>query len=306
MLPHLHIGGLKGAAITFAKPRIDVLTRVPPSLDAARLLKAFAKGVRPLLDSLHIPPQLRFKQDANELFLTLGPHRISVRTLGRSYWGEEGGDQAPEENDIWEYGPRAAWMEHDGIPGADGLEDAILESKGAVIIESVETPDPQTVVPVMAHLAAAAMTDAIAMIVPTSGAIHPADNALRDKLRQCQGILTALQYVVRTEVMPIEGDSPLVRIAVTSKEFWYIVYGLHPFGLPDVGLRFSTEEDDQGPMQEAAVDVQSFVAYLLNRRAPVPAGDTVTVGVGRTYRVVDGQFPAYPHGTCGRVELGPI
>jgi len=275
-------------------------------LDTARLLKRFAKSIRPVLDSLGIPTQLRFKEDADALRVTLGQHQVQIRTLGHSYWGEEDQDDIPEENDLWEYGPRASWMEHDALPGADGLEEAVMDSKGAIIIESVETPDPQMIMPVIAHLAAAAMTDTVAMIVPTSGAIHPANETLRDQLRQTRDIMTVLQYVTRTEITPIEGDSPLVRIAVSSEEFWYIVYGLHPFALPDVGLRFPIKEDDQGPMEAAAAAVQSFVTYMLDHGDPVPVGDTLTVGDGGSYRVAEGQFPSYQHSTCGQVELVPM
>lgn len=290
----------------FLRPRVDLLTRSSPRVDAKALLKSFSRSIRPVLESLSVGRELRYKETGVGLALTIGADRVSIRSVGPGYWvdEDEGQPAGQGENDLWEYGPRAAWKEEEGVDGAEGLEEAICESKGAIIIESMETPDPQAIIPVLAHLAAAASDDSVAMIIPTSGSIHPVTAALRSALRQCSDIFSALRYILRMEYLPVEGDSPLVRIAVESRAYWYASYGLHPFGLPDVGTAFPVS-DDPDVEQEAAAAVQSFVAYLLQRRSPVPIGDTITVGGGRSYRVVEADFPANPHGNKGQVALTP-
>ena len=278
--------------------RIDLVADTPPKLNHEAILKEFARGIRRVVKQGGLDPKLHWRKTADGLVLTLGEHQLELQLAGVPYWGDEQSEDTDAIGDIWEYGPRAAWMERDELDGAEGLEDRLVESKGAVLLKVLQTSDPQVAFLALCHLAAAAMDrGTVAMIVPSSGALHPATIPLCEALHQATALGDALQYILRIETEMTEDVGQL----------WYIAYGLGPFGLPDVGMRFG--EDPQECLaglpgfEEAAVAVQSVVSYLLNRRQAIPPGDTASVGDGETLSVIAAEFPQYGEGGCGAIEL---
>jgi hypothetical protein len=281
-----------------ASIRIDLVTDTLPELNHAAILKEFARSIRRVVKEGGLDPELHWRKTEDGLVLTLGEHQLELQLYGIPYWGDEESEDTNAIGNLWEYGVRAAWMERDELEGTEGLEDRLVDAKVAVLLKVVQTSDPQVAFLTLCHLAAAAMDrGTAAMIVPGSGALHPATIPLCEALHQATTLQDVLQYILRTETEP----------TADLDQLWYIAYGLGSFDLPDVGMRFGADPQDCPPdlpgLEEAAVAVQSTVSYLLDRRQAVPPGDTVSVGEGETLSVIAAEYPQYGDGGCGGIEL---